>query len=138
MASRLTIPPEHRPKEHHVTVTDMDLARELCEAAHPFLNTTGAIVPCVQHRQEGARLLVLTKPEGAPVLAALLQHRAASEAPAEHNFGEWSEWSVGGVGAAATWTRTRACHCGHVAADVVDQDPAAVPADDAFHVGAPV
>ena len=106
-------------------MTENELATALCEAAHPFLRTTGQPVPCATHYRQSRELYVLTRPEGRAMLQVIVGARPDEDA-AEHNYGAWSTWHEGSLGSAATWQRTRMCHCGRIDYEATDELPAAV------------
>lgn len=60
-----------------------EFTRRLCEKAHPYLGTTGAVVPCGPHTQIARSLYFLTKPEGAYAREVIEEvvHEAVAEAP---------------------------------------------------------
>lgn len=58
-----------------MAVTPAELARRLCEAAHPHLGTTGQVVPCAHHISEAGRFWGLIGPEGTGSLAVILGAR---------------------------------------------------------------
>jgi hypothetical protein len=58
-----------------LAVTPAELARRLCEAAHPLFGTTGQVVPCAHHISEASRFWGLIQPEGTGSLAVLLGAR---------------------------------------------------------------
>lgn len=64
-----------------------ELARRLCQSYHPFLATTGKVVPCGVHQNMARSLHVLLTPDGERalnvVLAARITSRETEEAPSE-------------------------------------------------------
>lgn len=63
-----------------------ELARRICAAAHPFLATTGAVVPCGPHTRAASLYDELTTEDGTKTLAVILKARV--EGGIDHSFGE--------------------------------------------------